>query len=124
MSTSNLIRFGYRILDDAWSSESILCCRRSIKKVSMRVFNSGTATDVIHGMYWHTKQESGPGTTSSIDNAMRLNGSFESERRCDLIVERSTIVRDVGNMTGSRMTVHINGSVVTFSHAGIQLTKQ
>ena len=90
----------------------------------MRVFNSGTATDVIHNMYLQTKQESGPGTTSSIDNGMRLNGSFESERRCDLIVERSTIVRDVGNMTGSRMTVHINGSVVRVSHAEIRLTKQ
>src|ERR1700733_12918345 len=51
-----------------------------------------------------------PGMTSSIVRGKRLNGSFESERRCDLIVERSTIVLEDGSNTGFLMTVYISGS--------------
>lgn len=51
-----------------------------------------------------------PGTTSSILNGARLNGSFGSLSRCDRMVERSTDVREVGRMTGSSISVNIRGS--------------
>jgi len=51
-----------------------------------------------------------PRITSSNENAVRLKGSFASERRQDLIVDRSMTVREVGRTTGSRMTVNISGS--------------
>lgn len=43
-------------------------------------------------------------------NGARLNGSFESDNRWDLIVARSRMVLDDGKQTGSRITVNINGS--------------
>src|SRR5258708_35583153 len=51
-----------------------------------------------------------PRITSSNENAVRLKGSFASERRGDLIVDRSMTVREIGRITGSRMTVNISGS--------------
>lgn len=48
--------------------------------------------------------------TSSMERGARLKGSFESDNRCDLIVDRSMMVLDEGSMTGSRMTVAISGS--------------
>ena len=50
------------------------------------------------------------GMTSSRVRGIRLNGSLVSDNRCDLIVDRSTIVRDEGSVTGSRMRVYMSGS--------------
>lgn len=50
------------------------------------------------------------GMTSSMDKGARLNGSLVSESRCDLIVARSMMVLEDGNMTGSRISVNIKGS--------------
>lgn len=50
------------------------------------------------------------GTTSSIFRGARLKGSFGSERRCERMVERSMVVREVGRMTGSVMRVNMRGS--------------
>jgi hypothetical protein len=51
-----------------------------------------------------------PGMTSSMARGARLKGSFESDNKWDLIVARSIIVFDDGNITGSRITVAISGS--------------
>jgi hypothetical protein len=51
-----------------------------------------------------------PGTTSSIERGARLNGSFESDNKWDLIVALSRTVFDEGRSTGSRITVNIKGS--------------
>ena len=58
-------------------------------------------------MGWHAL-----GITSSIFKGARLNGSFESESRCDLIVALSTTARDDGKVTGSFMTVYSRASIV------------
>ena len=52
------------------------------------------------------------GMASSIFKGARLNGSFESESRCDLIVAISTTARDDGKVTGSFMTVYSRASTV------------
>lgn len=51
------------------------------------------------------------GTTSSMESGARLNGSVGSDKRWDLIVDRSIVVFDDGNTTGSRISVYIKGSV-------------
>ena len=48
--------------------------------------------------------------TSSRVRGTRLNGSLESDRRCDLIVALSRTARDEGSVTGSRMRVYMSGS--------------
>ena len=53
-----------------------------------------------------------PGMTSSMARGARLKGSFESDNKWDLIVARSMIVFDDGNITGSRITVAISGSAI------------
>lgn len=52
------------------------------------------------------------GMTSSIFKGARLNGSFESESRCDLIVALSTTARDDGKVTGSFITVYNRPSII------------
>ena len=52
------------------------------------------------------------GITSSIFSGERLNGSFGSESKCDLIVALSTTTRDDGKVTGSLMTVYKSESRV------------
>jgi len=51
-----------------------------------------------------------PGTTSSIFNGERLNGSCGSLRRIERMVDLSTELREVGRMTGSSIRVASNGS--------------
>lgn len=56
------------------------------------------------------KVEDAPGSHSSSLSGIRLKGSVGSERRCDLMVDRSMVVLDEGRMTGSRMRVYMSGS--------------
>src|SRR5258707_5905772 len=68
-----------------------------------------------------------PRITSSNENAVRLKGSFASERRWDLIVDRSMTVREIGRITGSRMTVNISGSArrgTTTARSACKSTKE
>jgi hypothetical protein len=51
-----------------------------------------------------------PAITSSMESGALLKGSLVSDKRCLLIVERSTIALDEGSMTGSRISVAITGS--------------
>ena len=87
--------------------------RLSIKNASIRALSSGTTRNYLSSKLAYQPAEiynNLPGTTSSIVNGARLNGSFESDNRCDFIVARSRMVLDDGKQTGSRITVNINGS--------------
>lgn len=46
-----------------------------------------------------------------MERGARLKGSFESDNKWDFMVERSMMVFEEGNKTGSRITVAISGSV-------------
>ncbi len=50
-----------------------------------------------------------PGSSCSAVNGRRLNGSVFEFSKCLVITERS-IVTPLGKITGSVITVHINGS--------------
>lgn len=52
------------------------------------------------------------GKTSSISRGIRLNGSVASLNNCCLMVERSTVILDVGKITGVFINVAIKGSGV------------
>ncbi|TLS23617.1 uncharacterized protein PpBr36_06390 [Pyricularia pennisetigena] len=54
-------------------------------------------------------RRSSHGTISSIDIGCRVNGSFGSESRCCMIVERSTMLPD-GSLTGSFIRSLMSGS--------------
>lgn len=58
-------------------------------------------------------------TTSSIASGIRLNGSVVSDSKCDLIVDRSMVVRDVGSMTGSLIMENMSGSGMVISSTKI-----
>ena len=64
------------------------------------------------------------GITSSIFNGVRLNGSFGSESKWERIVERSTVVLDIGRMTGSVIKVYIKGSAVDRLVASLVISKR
>ena len=62
---------------------------------------------------------------------MRLKGSFASESRWDLMVDRSMTVLEEGRITGSRMRVYMSGSTILVSElivnphlASIPLTEE
>lgn len=56
------------------------------------------------------------GITSFILSGDLLKGSVVSDKRCDLMVERSRMFLEDGSITGSRIKVAINGSVIVVNH--------
>ena len=76
----------------------------------MRALSSTSENRVSRDLLGEEKESCVLGTTSSSLSGTRLKGSVVSDKRCDLMVDRSIVVLEDGKITGSRMIVYMRGS--------------